>query len=406
MRSPTSQIFVGLGVALALVALTLLGVSMRLDRVRTERMMISREAIAIVDEAIAAAPPGTIEVRVRNSVVKRDGRTNWLQGEFVLDATASAAAGLRARVGHLSDSVGLRIVTDSEREEEGRPAHLWSLRSNGQPLVQVLVRLRAVPDVVAAAPPVAADPAPAASGGAATAPRHATAQAPRVFARPVIRPCPPQVAIIIDDVGYVFSVAKAFLAFDRALTLAVFPHLEHSTEIARRARAQGREIMMHLPMESTASRVNPGTLRADMTDAELQAQWEAALRTVPGIVGLNNHQGSIMTADREAMERVLHHVRDAQLFFIDSRTTKDTVARATAVRLGVPTNENDLFLDNVKDVAYIKQKCQDLLALALVKGDAIGVAHAHPTTLQALQEILPEFDAAGVQLVYVSALVN
>ncbi len=405
-RVRSAHILVGLGVVAALVALVLLGISMRIERMRTERMVLSRRAIAIVDEAVAGAPAGAIEVRARHSVTKQTRNTRWLQGEFVLDADAAADTALRARVAELGRTLDLHVVADGEYTENGYVVHQWSLRRDRVPLVQVVARMTRIP--AAAVPPAGiggldTDPRPAAYAAAGTT--LAAVRRDSLF-YPVLRPCPPRAAIIIDDIGYIWPIAQAFLEFDRPLTLAVFPHLEHSQHIARIAHARGLEIMMHMPMESGSTRVNPGTMRTDMSPADVERQWRAALQSVPGVVGLNNHQGSIMTSDAAAMERLLRHVQAEGMFFIDSRTTVQTVARATAARMGVPTTENDLFLDNVQDVEYIKQKCRDLLALALVRGDAIGIGHAHPVTLQALQEVLPEFDAAGVQLVYASILVN
>ncbi len=409
MRDRAMQIFIAAGVLLALGALVLVGLRLRSDWQRAERALLADQAIALVNTAIATAPAGTVAVQRRDVTMRRSAEATWSEGEFVLAAPRAVAAALRERARALALPLGLTLADDGEWEEDAHTMQRWSVREGGKPLVRVLVRLTE--------PPLDGDtaqgPEPKRAGPASTFAVHAPdgglvtlAALPPLTYQPVLRPCPPQAAIIIDDLGYVWSTARAFLDFDRPLTLAVFPHLEHSSRIAAVARAGGREIMMHLPMESEARHVNLHTFRGDMADEELLAEWESALESLPGVVGVNNHQGSIMTTDAEAMTRILEQVRAANLFFIDSRTTKGTIARATAEELGLPTNENDLFLDNVKDVEYIKQKCRELVALALLQGDVIGIAHAHPATLQALQEVLPEFDAAGVQLVYVSALVN
>lgn len=383
----------GVGALLALTGLVIIAMNLVLGPSTASRAVLSRQAIAIVDEAIATTPAGAIHVQGRNSLQRQDGRVAWTVGEFVLEATPEAAAALRARVAELADGLQLRVADDREYEQNGTTVRQWAVREDGVALVQVIVQLETEATDVGAAP-----------AGAEGAP--AIGMAPRPPRRQPIRPCPPLVAIIIDDVGYVWPNAKAFLAFDRRLTLSVFPLLPRSTQFARLAHEHGREIMMHLPMESNSDRVNPGTLRTDMSEAELATVWEDAYASVPGIVGVNNHQGSVMTADPVAMEQILVRLQAQHLYFIDSRTTTQTVARKTAERLGMRTSENDRFLDNVKDVEYIKGKCRELLSIALVKGEAIGIAHCHPVTLQALQEVLPEFDAAGVQLVYASSLAD
>ena len=422
MRARLPQILIAVGVVLGLVGIVLIGMVLRQDRERSQRAILAEQAISLVDTAISAAPPGAVEVRSRERTTKRVADAVWAQSRVELDAQPVAAGALREHISHLVAPLGLTLSNDGEWEEAHRILQRWSVRERGEPVVHLLVRLIDAPPTETKAAAASTDPLVRSAalesraadwGGAGAAPlpevsdRVLLASVPPAEPwAPVLRPCPPQAAIIIDDVGYVWSTAKAFLAFDRPLTLAVFPNLEFSERIAERAQRGGREILMHLPMESEARHVNPHTLRGDMSQEELLGEWAAALRSLPGVVGVNNHQGSIMTADAQAMERVLRAVNDAHLFFIDSRTTVHTVARQTAEDLGVPTNENDLFLDNVKDVEYIKLKCRELVTLALEEGEVIGIAHAHPATLQALQEVLPEFDAAGVQLVYASALVD
>ena len=401
MRSRVARALMAAGLVLVVAGLGIYALSVWLNQPGAGHSVLSREARAIVDEAIATGPPGAVRVHSRTSLQQGAGRRTWTQSEFVLDVTPEEAGPLRARLVQLAMPLHLRVVDEGEGRTNGVPTRQWALRQDGAALVRIVVRMQPPRQpIVAEGPGPQAPPEGAAASGAGTGPDASP------WRRQPIRPCPPQVAIVIDDIGYVRSTAVAFLAFDRPLTLAVFPNLEHSMEIAEAARERGREIIMHLPMESTATRVNPGTLRADMSESELAHHWETAANSLPGLVGVNNHQGSVMTADPVAMERILTRIHADHLYFLDSRTTPATVARAIAERLGMRTNENDLFLDNVKDVEYIRQKCRDLLALALVQGSAIGIGHAHPATLQALQEILPEYDAAGVQLVYLSALAD
>jgi len=94
------------------------------------------------------------------------------------------------------------------------------------------------------------------------------------------------------------------------------------------------------------------------------------------------------------------------VFFIDSRTTSDSIAYKTAKAFGLRAAENDVFLDNKKEVEYIKQRVKVLMQEARRKGKAIGVCHVHPATTQALSQMFPVIDEEGFELVFASELVE
>jgi polysaccharide deacetylase 2 family uncharacterized protein YibQ len=132
----------------------------------------------------------------------------------------------------------------------------------------------------------------------------------------------------------------------------------------------------------------------------------AALQTVPGAVGLNNHMGSRGTADRRVMRAVLAVARERGLYFVDSRTTADTVAADTAAELGVPRAARTIFLDNTNDEEAIRAEVQRLISLARTRGEAIAIGHAHYLTPRVVAQMRDEFDRQGVELVPLSVLVR
>ena len=144
-----------------------------------------------------------------------------------------------------------------------------------------------------------------------------------------------------------------------------------------------------------------------MSSAQIRQLLSAMLRDVPNAAGVNNHQGSLATADLNLMTELMPIIRERNLFFIDSRTTAATIAFDTAQRDGVPCAfRNVPFLDDVQEVAAIRKQLQLAIHGAQEKGDAIAIGHPHPETLRALTELLPEVQAQGVHLVYASELVH
>jgi polysaccharide deacetylase 2 family uncharacterized protein YibQ len=198
-----------------------------------------------------------------------------------------------------------------------------------------------------------------------------------------------RIAIVIDDVGYSLQRAEQIMDLPRELTLGMLPYAPHALEIAERAHASGREIILHQPMEPVAARrLEPGTLALDMTPERFDAQFEAALARLPNITGVNNHTGSLLTAHRLPMEQLMAGIARRGLFFLDSRTTPHTVAESTARALDVPTIRRDVFLDHVRSEAYLESAFNRSLSIARKQGQAVIIAHPYPITVAFLEEKL------------------
>src|SRR5437899_5535514 len=126
------------------------------------------------------------------------------------------------------------------------------------------------------------------------------------------------------------------------------------------------------------------------------------LETMPEADGVNNHQGSQATSDHALMSELMPVLRDAGVFYVDSRTTAGTVAYDTAKRAGVKTAfRNVPFLDDVQSKSAVKRQLQIAIHGAKEKGEAIAIGHPHPATPQALREMLPEAKQQDVRLVLV-----
>lgn len=217
-----------------------------------------------------------------------------------------------------------------------------------------------------------------------------------------------KLAIVLDDFGYNYEPIDALAAIDRPLTFAVLPYHPYSQLAASKALASNHQVMLHLPMEpmSTSEQQEKTSITIGMSDSEIQQTVTNALQNVPGLIGVNNHQGSKATADKRVMQSVLTVLKAKQLFFIDSRTNGQSVAAATAREMNVRTSENELFLDNNNDVEAIKQQLRTAGHMAVRDGTALVIGHARPNTAIALREMIPELEADGVRLVFASQLVK
>lgn len=203
----------------------------------------------------------------------------------------------------------------------------------------------------------------------------------------------PKIAIIIDDVGYDRDMVEKFLGLDAVFTFSVLPHNPFQRSIARAAQTKGIEIMLHLPMEPNefpTINPGPGALLTSMSPDELLSQLKNNLDAVPMIKGVNNHMGSKMTTVSTQLYQIFSILKKRDLFFIDSRTTVDTLCKPSARLFKVPFAQRDVFIDHIQEPEFIRKQLNRLLQIAKRRGEAIGIAHPHEITYDVLREALPK----------------
>lgn len=206
--------------------------------------------------------------------------------------------------------------------------------------------------------------------------------------------------IVMDDLGYNLDRAERVLGWPLPITLGVLPYAPHAREIAERGSRSGKEVIVHQPMEALPSahaRFERGMLEQAMSGERFDHQLADALNRLPQAVGINNHTGSLLTAHRASMDRVMQQARERGLFFLDSRTTAETVAESAARDWLVPTIRRDVFLDHEPSEAALASAFEQALAIARRKGHAVVIAHPYPISLAFLERRFADLPA-GIRL--------
>lgn len=196
----------------------------------------------------------------------------------------------------------------------------------------------------------------------------------------------PPVAIVIDDMGTSRQEARAFGMLPLDLTFSVLPGRPEAPEVSRSLASMGRQVLVHIPMEPDRPEAMQGEefLRETLSPDEIRAVAERALARVPEARGANNHMGSRFTRSPEALTPFADWLRDRGLFFLDSRTTPDSLAQAVAQERGVPAMRRHVFLDHDPGPEALRARLEDLAAAARTLGCAIAIGHPLPDTLEAL----------------------
>lgn len=217
-----------------------------------------------------------------------------------------------------------------------------------------------------------------------------------------------KLAILLDDLGSDRGAADEIFALHVPVTVSVLPYHAHSQEIAEAAHGHGCEVMLHLPMQSVGKQsAEAQELKPGLSEEQVRTVVEKMLDAVPHADGVNNHQGSQATADTTLMSELMQVLREDGVFYVDSRTSAETVAYDTARRESVKTAYRNVpFLDDVDEKSAVEKQLELAMRLAKEKGEGIAIGHPRPATLGALREVLPNAKREGVQLVYVSELVR
>jgi hypothetical protein len=232
--------------------------------------------------------------------------------------------------------------------------------------------------------------------------------------KPIPKPVPgipkelPKIAIIIDDIGYDREIVEKFLVLDAVFTFSILPYSPFQKSIARSVHSKGFDVMLHLPMEPNEyPMVNPGpgALLTSMSPDQLINQLDKDLDSFPFIQGVNNHMGSKMTTVSIQLYQIFSVLKKRKLFFIDSRTTTETLCKPSAQLLQVPFAQKDVFLDHIQKPDFIRKQIHRLIHIANSHGEAIGIAHPYDVTYDILREVLPELKKKAV-LVHVSDVVH
>ena len=191
---------------------------------------------------------------------------------------------------------------------------------------------------------------------------------------------------VFDDAGHNLEQLQYFLDLPFPCTIAVLPKLPNSRETARRIRAAGKELILHQPMQAVNPNVDPGegAVKPGMNREEIKKIVASNVEEIGPIAGMNNHEGSLITSDEEAMEAVLELCREKNIYFLDSRTSSKSVVPQVAKKLNMSIWERAVFLDNKRDKTYMKKQIIDGLEIASQRGEAIMIGHVFTVDLAIL----------------------
>jgi polysaccharide deacetylase 2 family uncharacterized protein YibQ len=233
----------------------------------------------------------------------------------------------------------------------------------------------------------------------------------KVYARPVgaSERAGPRIAILIGGLGVgQGTTTDAIMKLPPAVTLAFAPYGTDLERSSARAREEGHEILLQVPMEPFDYPDNdPGphtlTVRAGRQDNIDRLHW--VMGRIAGYVGLVNFMGARLTADETALQPILKEIGSRGLLFLDDGSSSRSVL-AEGGSTSAPIGRAQVVIDAVASADAIDRELGRLESLARDKGRAIGTAGALPVTIDRIVRWSKELSSRGVQLVPVSSLME
>lgn len=216
----------------------------------------------------------------------------------------------------------------------------------------------------------------------------------------------PSISIIIDDLGYKQKEDILALSLPGPIAYAILPHAPYTKEVAIIASRNGKEILLHQPMQALENNdlLGPGALTLNMTEKEFVKTLETNINIMSNIIGINNHMGSLLTRHPGHMQWLMNVLKKNKYIYIDSLTSTNSVAGEIAGKNKIPFLKRDIFLDNKTDFEYITKKIFELIAIAKKEGTALAIAHPHFNTIEILSKFLQDIDKYGVKLIGIKSL--
>ncbi|WP_319533736.1 divergent polysaccharide deacetylase family protein [uncultured Cohaesibacter sp.] len=220
----------------------------------------------------------------------------------------------------------------------------------------------------------------------------------------------PKISVIVDGLGLSQTTtqeALSLLAPD--ITLAFAPYGNSLARWTRRARAQGHELLVQVPMEPFDYPNNDPGPHTLLTSANAQAN-KASLNWVLGrfdeYVGVVNYMGARFSTDEMAGSDFMREMKANGLMYVETGASGRSRLNSIASDLSVPNLRADLVIDARGRAADIETRLIQLETIAQDKGVALGVASAYPISIRIISEWTQSLRQRGFALVPVTTLLQ
>ncbi|PLW76411.1 divergent polysaccharide deacetylase family protein [Cohaesibacter celericrescens] len=239
-------------------------------------------------------------------------------------------------------------------------------------------------------------------------------QAPyKIYSRPINSDAIaglPKIAMIIDGLGLSQTTTQEALSLlSPDVTLAFAPYGNSLSRWTQKARSQGHELLVQVPMEPFDYPNNdpgPHTLLTTANTDANTANLKWVLARFESYVGVMNYMGARFSSDELAGTDFMRELRKNGLLYVETGASGRSRLNAIATNLSVPNLHADLVVDFRGRASDIETRLIQLEAIAQENGVALGVASALPASVRSISEWTQTLRSRGFALVPVTTLLQ
>ena len=224
------------------------------------------------------------------------------------------------------------------------------------------------------------------------------------------KPDAPRVAIVVGGLGISASATRDALSkLPGAVTFAFAPYGNNIEALAARARGDGHELILLVPMEPFDYPDNdpgPQTLLTTLDSGQNIDRLQWVMSRFQGYVGIANYMGGRFTASEKALSPVLKDAANRGLLYLDDGSSQRSIAAQIAVANNLPFAKADVVLDSVPTPVDIDRALGRLERIARERGSALGVAGPLPVSIERIAKWAKAAEGRGVLVVPISAVAS
>lgn len=220
----------------------------------------------------------------------------------------------------------------------------------------------------------------------------------------------PRIAIVVSGLGVGASgTADALNKLPAAVTFALTPYSAEIDQLASRARNEGHEVLLQVPMEPFDFPDNdpgPQTLLTTLDAGQNVDRLHWLMSRFQGYVGISNFMGARFTASEPALGPVLRETAKRGLIYLDDGSSARSLASQIAGANKLAFAKADVVIDAQPTPADIDRALTRLETLARERGAAVGVAGSLPIAIERIARWAKAAEGRGFTLVPISAVAN
>jgi polysaccharide deacetylase 2 family uncharacterized protein YibQ len=220
----------------------------------------------------------------------------------------------------------------------------------------------------------------------------------------------PRIAVVVTGLGLNATLTQAAISrLPGSVTLAFDPYADGLNEWMSRARAQGHEVLIGVPMEPLdypESDPGPATLLTSLTNSDNKQRLEWTLARATGYVGVVGEAGSRFLTSPKDVLPLFDQLKQRGLLYVDNMPASQSRIGRIARDLGLARALDDLDIDTDPSAAAIDAKLMEIEKTAKAKGQAVAFASPMPGTFKELESWTAHLSAQNLVLAPITAVVN